>query len=124
MPYLRMTYPADRSSLKGHTAIPKGETLFVSTLLLFGFIPIDLHWLRLDRIVDGKAFHENSTTLLNKFWRHNRILTDKSDGLVELTDELEFQPRVPFVGFIVLYIVKIIFRHRHKILRRTFKSTA
>eukprot|EP01038_Epipyxis_sp_PR26KG_P007947 gene7947-10783_t len=57
MPYIRMTYPANRSSIKdSEEIIPFGQTLFVSVLLLFGLIPIDLHWLRLDRIIDRKAF--------------------------------------------------------------------
>lgn len=120
MPYMRMTYPAEMAGLTGGEAIPFGKTLFVSVILLFGIIPIDLHWLRLDNLIEGKAFYENSTTLLNRTWKHTRSLVDKGNGKTELTDELEFMPRIGFMGYIVLHIVKFIFRHRHQQLRRTF----
>eukprot|EP00981_Chlorochromonas_danica_P015702 scaffold14366_cov208-Ochromonas_danica.AAC.8 len=76
----------------------------------------------LDRIIDGKAFYENSTTLLQKYWKHTRTLTDKPDGVVQLTDEVEFMPRIPFMGYILLPVVKHIFQHRHRQLQKTFHS--
>lgn len=125
MPYIRMTYPASRVSLRGsEKLVPFGQTLFVSVLLLFGLIPIDLHWLRLDRIVEGKAFYENSTTLLHKYWKHTRTLTEKGDGVVQLTDELKFLPRIPLLGHLLLPVVKHIFQHRHKQLQKMFISAS
>lgn len=122
MPYLRMTYPSDRKMIKGSEKnIQFGETLFVSVLLLFGLIPIDLHWLRLDLIIEGNSFHENSTTLLNKYWKHKRILIERPDGIVQLTDELEFLPRIPLMGYFMLPFVKHIFQHRHSQLKKTFQ---
>ncbi len=120
MPYIRMTYPANRVTLNGVENVPYGQTLFVSILLLFGLIPIDLHWLRLDKIVNGRAFHENSTTLMHRYWKHTRTLVDKGEGVTVITDEVEFMPRIAMLGYILLPIVKYIFNHRHEQLRKTF----
>ena len=123
MPIIRMTYPPDRASLKdSETLIPFGKTLFRSTLLLFGFIPIDLHWLCLEQIVEGESFNENSFTLLQKQWKHARSLASTTNGFVILTDSVEFTPRIPLLGYILLPVVKYIFWHRHLQLKKKFRN--
>lgn len=121
MPYLRMTYPSDMSELPTGVDIPSGVTLFTSVLLLFGIIPFDLHYLKLDRIVEGKAFYENSTTLMQRYWKHTRTLTEKGNGVTQLTDVVEFMPRLSFLGPIVFMIVRFLFQHRHRQLKKSFK---
>lgn len=121
MPYIHMTYPSDMTELPSGVEIPPGVTIFTSVLLLFGIIPIDLHYLRLDRIVEGKAFYENSTTLLQRYWKHTRTLTDIGNGVTQLTDNVEFMPRISFLGPFVLMIVRFIFQHRHRQLKKSFK---
>ena len=81
-----------------------------------------MHWLRLDSFEVGKSFCENSTTLLNEVWRHNRQLQpcDDEDGTVDITDTVEFQPRLPFIGHLLLPVVKFIFQNRHAKLRGMF----
>lgn len=119
LPFVRMTYPADRASLAGQT-VPMGTVLFLSVILLFGFLPIDLHSLAFDKIEDGKAFYENSTTLAHRYWRHARSLTD-ADGGVIVRDEVHFSPRLPLIGYLFLPIYTAIFRHRHRQLAKAFK---
>jgi hypothetical protein len=58
-PFMKMTYPKTMSEI-GDREVPTNVVLFKSWILLFGFIPIDLHSLRLDRLDYGSAFYENS----------------------------------------------------------------
>ncbi|MDB5227884.1 MAG: hypothetical protein JWN78_2077 [Bacteroidota bacterium] len=97
MPFARMTYPADKSEI-GNNEIPLHQTLFKSLVLLFGFIPADLHFLRLDKIDNGKAFYENSVTAMHRYWKHTRTITER-DGKTFLQDELHFLPRIYPAGY-------------------------
>lgn len=118
MPLVRMTYPQQMSEI-GHRGVPLRQPLFTSVVLLFGFVPIDLHKLCFDRIAYGHAFYENSTTTTHRYWKHTRTLT--ADGAKTLLqDELHFSPRIPALGALYLPIVKFVFRHRHKKLQRFF----
>jgi ligand-binding SRPBCC domain-containing protein len=136
-----MTYPSETSSLSGidREIIPLRTTLFCSVLLLFGFIPFDLHWLALEHIEEGKRFDEHSSSILQKFWKHSRYISiinndpiPKNDRntnnrgdqqqQVVIDDELEFCPRIPLIGNLVLIIVKLLFTHRHNQLKRKFKQ--
>jgi hypothetical protein len=120
-PFIRMTYPKNMSEILENDKVPYGETLFVSVLLLFNLFPIDLHWLRFDSIINGVSFHENSTTLLHKYWKHTRVLTtDNATGCVQVTDKLEFLPRIRILGYLLLPIIKFVFKNRHKKLRSVF----
>lgn len=119
MPFVRMTYPADRASLAGQ-AVPMNTVLFRSIILLFGILPIDLHALAFDKIEDDKAFYENSTTLTHKYRKHTRSLTDTTGGTI-VKDEVHFSPRLPLIGHLFLPIYTAIFRHRHRQLLKAFK---
>lgn len=102
MPWARMTYP-DALSEIGDREVPTGKVLFKSIVLLFGFIPVDLHYLRLDKIEVGKAFYENSYSLQHHYWKHTRTLTPHN-GKTLVRDELHFAPRVTLrVCFCSLY---------------------
>lgn len=113
-----MTYPADRGEI-GKQAVPLNQRLFTSVLLLFGFMPIDLHYLRFEKLDMGNAFYENSSSLLQKYWKHARTLSAQGNKTL-VRDELHFQPRVPFAGHIVLPLVKTVFRNRHAQLTKSF----
>lgn len=118
MPYVYMTYPKNKAAFGGET-IPLNEVLFKSTLLLFGFIPIDIHYLRFDTIKYGTAFYENSYSLQHRYWKHTRSLSATGNTTI-VTDELHFMPRLPFVGYLLKPFIKTIFRNRHKKLRARF----
>ena len=78
-PFAKMTYPANKARLD-QQEVPLNKTLFTSVILLFGFIPVDLHHLKFDRLEPGYAFYENSTTLTHKYWKHTRSIIEKSNS--------------------------------------------
>ncbi|MFN8294560.1 MAG: hypothetical protein U0T69_00080 [Chitinophagales bacterium] len=119
MPFAKMTYPKDRNEI-GSNNVPLNETLFKSYVLLFGFIPADIHYLKLDKIDFGNAFYENSTSLTHHYWKHTRTLTEKY-GKTLVRDEVHFSPRILFLGNIFLPVYKKIFSNRHVQLKKIFK---
>lgn len=119
LPIVRMTYPADRATLNG-ADVPLHTPLFTSVLLLLSIIPIDLHHLAFDKIDDGNAFYENSTTLTHIYWKHTRTLT-ATDGGTLVKDEVTFQPRLGFLGYLFLPVYKQVFAHRHRRLTKLFR---
>lgn len=123
-PYLFMTYPTSHTDL---TTIPRsylGTTLFASILLLFMYIPVDLHWLRLVDVQEGEGFQEHSCSLLQQFWKHERYLVKGEEGCdtTQLVDEVEFCPRLNCLGYVLTPVVKAIFRHRHIQLQKKFQQ--
>jgi len=115
MPWLRMTVPPavrERSLMEG----PVGEPMFSSWLLLGGFVPIDRHTFCLEAIEEG-CFQEQSSSWLHAVWRHERRVLGAEAGC-RVVDTLGFRPRLPFVGRIVLWIVRRVFEHRHRRLAR------
>lgn len=120
LPIVRMTFPADKAAINGQQ-VPLHTPLFTSVLLLFSIIPIDLHHLAFDKIDEGNAFYENSTTLMHKFWKHTRILKAVNGGTMVM-DEVTFQPRIPLLGYLLLPAYKATFKHRHQRLTAFFKS--
>ena len=115
-PLLRMTHPADRSDLSN---MPVGETVFASWLLLFGALPVDRHFLRLERVLPGQGFDERSQAWTQREWVHRRRVLDVPGGCV-VRDELEFTPRVAFMRPLLRAMVRQVFEHRHRRLRARF----
>ncbi|RYH06743.1 hypothetical protein EON65_42505 [archaeon] len=123
-PYLHMTFPATHSNLTTISRSNLGLTLFASILLLFMYIPVDLHWLRLVDVQEGEGFHEHSCSLLQQYWKHERYLVKGEEGsdCTQLVDEVEFCPRITFLGYLLKPVVKAIFRHRHIQLQKKFQQ--
>lgn len=121
MPLLRMTAPPAYADLSLEQA-PLGEVLFQSWLLLFGLLPFDRHALRLERLLPGVGFDEDSTSLLQRVWRHRRRVQATAGGC-RVVDELEVLPRLA-PAFIVRALVRTVFMHRHRRLRRMFGAAA
>jgi ligand-binding SRPBCC domain-containing protein len=119
LPYMRMTYPADMSEI-GEREVPLQKTLFKSAILLFGFIPIDLHSLRLDKIDIGTAFYENSFSIHMRYWKHTRTIYERNRKTF-VRDEVHFTPRISLLGNLLLPFFKMIFRNRHKSLKKHFQ---
>jgi ligand-binding SRPBCC domain-containing protein len=114
-----MTHPADRSSI-ADGPIVAGEVAFHSWLLVFGVLPFDRHALALDRVEDGRGFVEESTSWVQRRWRHERTLDDAPGGGTMVTDRLVVRPRLGVARPLVGPIVRGLFRHRHRRLRRRF----
>ena len=122
MPLFRMTYPYDAETLSIADA-PTGNFLFWSWILAFGFFPIDRHHLRLIEIRAGEGFVEESVSWLQRRWRHERSVVEIPGGCV-VRDRLTFEPRVRLLAPLVARIVGVLFRHRHRRLRRRFGDLA
>ncbi len=118
MPLVYMTYPKSRAAIADNT-VPLAQTLFKSIVLLFGFIPVDVHCLRFERIDYGTAFYENSVTATHRYWKHTRTLSE-TNGITTLTDELHFLPRLKPMGYLLLPFIKKVFKNRHSKLNQQF----
>jgi ligand-binding SRPBCC domain-containing protein len=119
-PWIRMTLPADIDSLDPET-VPLGEPLGRSWLLAFGFIPFDYDEICLVRIEPGRSFLERSRMLSQRVWEHERTITDAPGGCT-VTDRVAWEPRGPLPARWAKPVIGWFFRHRHRRLRRHFKS--
>ena len=123
MPLLRMTVPAHAAAFGLEQAQDRlGQVLFQSWLLLFGFLPFDRHALRLVQVYPGCGFDEDSTSWLQKIWRHRRRIEPDGDGC-RVIDVLEVQPRFA-PAFLVRPLLRQVFAHRHRQLLRRFGGAA
>lgn len=119
-PLMRMTVPSSFTDLST-SAVPLGQRLFRSWVLLFGVLPIDRSDLTLLSLDPGKGFVEESPMLTMKLWRHERTI-QVVDGRTRLTDRLTFEPR--FASSLVSWFVDTMFTHRHAVLRRELGGAA
>jgi ligand-binding SRPBCC domain-containing protein len=118
-PLVKMTHPAAADSLS-QAEVPLGQVAFHSWLLLFRVLPFDRHALRLLEVVPDAGFREDSSSWLQRHWRHERWLEPLgSDGTL-LTDRVEFEPRLAPLLPLVERLVARIFAHRHRQLHRAF----
>ncbi len=99
---------------------PLNKNVCRSLVLLFGFIPIDIHQFRFQKITESE-FSERSITLTNKEWHHDRTLQQSAQG-TKIIDVVSFESRLPFVGSLLQPIYKHIFLHRHKRLKQMYGS--
>ena len=119
MPILCMTYPSALASLD--TAPPDllGKLAFKSWVLLFGFLPVDRHYLSLERLLPGEGFDERSWSWSQRLWIHRRRLRAAAGG-TSITDELEVEPRFKVAAPFLRWFITRIFRHRHRQLQKQF----
>jgi hypothetical protein len=118
MPIMRMTFPGRAGTLDLND-VPVGEPLGRCWVLLFGLIPVDYDDLMIVRLEPGRGFLERSRMLSNRLWEHERTLEPIDDGCL-IRDRLRFEPRPPLPGRFEAPIVRALFRHRHRRLRRHF----
>jgi hypothetical protein len=122
-PFIRMTHPRDRQSLTDARFVP-GELVFRSWLLAGGVLPVDRHSLVLERVIDGEGFDEQSTSWVQRSWRHERRVVDEGDGTCTLTDHLVAVPRVRLMRPVLAWAVAFLFRRRHRYLVEHFGAAA
>ncbi len=120
-PFARMTFPKTKGELGNNTVLLQ-QVIFKSVILLFSLIPIDLHYLRFDKLEYGSAFYENSYSLQHYYWKHTRTLK-QNNGKTTVHDDIHFSPRISFTGYILLPVYKLIFKNRHKNLASIFSKT-
>jgi ligand-binding SRPBCC domain-containing protein len=114
-PVMRMTAPAHVRELSEDTVV-LGERLFRSWILLLGLLPVDYDDITLVELEPGRRFLERSPMLSMRSWQHERVVEPDGDGCT-VTDRLEFEPRLPLPA---APVVRALFRHRHRRLRRRF----
>lgn len=82
-------------------------------LLAGGVVPFDRHHLGLESITPGVGFVEESSSWLQKRWRHERTLEPSGDG-TRVTDRLVIEPRLAPMAPLVGRLVGALFTHRHR----------
>lgn len=123
-PWVRMTHPADKRSLAD--VQPGAHLGFDSWVLALGVLPFDRHHLHLETVIDPGddvgpfGFDEESTSWMQRRWRHERRIEAIESGRTRVSDRLVVEPRVGLFRPIVRRVVPAIFRHRHRRLRRRF----
>jgi len=117
-PLIRMTYPSGADSIAVDPFVP-GKVLFRSWLLLFGFVPVDRSDLTLVEMDRGRRFLERSPMLSQELWEHERLLESVAEG-TRVTDRLEWHGRFPGASATFALTVPILFRWRHRRLRKIF----
>jgi len=122
-PYILMTAPRGVRRLRDLDPAP-GVPLFVSVILLFGFLPIDYSRLTLHSFEEGHGFREQSSMGSMRLWTHSRqlLVNPRRAGMVVLRDTLCFEPR--FAVRPTVWFVERFFSHRHAVLRRSFNGAA
>ena len=122
MPIVRMTFPPDR--LRVDALEPAhGQPVFRSVLLLFGVLPIDVHTCTVFDLSPGRGFVEQSSSLVQRVWLHQRRLQAVPGG-TELTDQIEYACRLPGLAAMLRPALAGVFGHRHRQLRRHFGALA
>lgn len=117
-PLLRMTVPTGLS--RGRIDdLPAGRAAGRSWLLLFGVIPVDYDDLTIAEHGPGHRFREESTMLTQARWEHERVL-HAVDGGCRIVDSLAWQGRIDLLGALYRLAVPVLFRQRHRRLRKRF----
>ena len=116
-PWVRMTGPASMQDTNIREW-PVRQRLFTSWILLFGVLPVDLHWFFLESVDPSKGFHEHSSSVVNRTWLHIRVVEPSPGRGCTVTDSVSFESRVPGLGYIMRPIYRLVFQSRHTRLRR------
>lgn len=118
-PLLRMTFPSGTVALT--EGWEPGRRLFRSWLLLGGIIPVDYDDAAFVEVEPGERFLERSRLASQRLWEHERVV-EAVPGGCRLTDRVRFEPRIRALEGLYARIFEIVFRHRHRNLRRLFGS--
>lgn len=119
-PFIVMREPA---AMRGRTvtSLRPGERVHC-LMLAGGLIPFDRHHLGLESVTPGEGFAEESSSWLQRRWRHVRTL-EAVDGGTRVTDHVTAEPRVALVAPIVERVVGALFTHRHRRLNQRFAGS-
>lgn len=121
-PLMRMTVPKGAEDF-GLDDLEPGH-IGRSWVLLFGLIPFDYDDLSIVRVEPGRSFLERSTMLSMRLWEHERIVTPLGEGRCRVEDRLGWEPRLPLPGALLRPVIRVVFSHRHKRLRRLHYASA
>jgi ligand-binding SRPBCC domain-containing protein len=120
-PWMTMSMPRGAESLTVDN-VPIGTPVGRCWMRLFGVLPFDYDHLTIAELWPGQGFHEESTMMSMRLWRHERSVTPGSDGKTVVHDRITFQlrgilrPLTP----VVAAGIRALFGHRHGRLQRYF----
>jgi hypothetical protein len=121
-PLVRMTSPTEWQN-RPICKWDGGRDLFQSWVLLFGFLPVDRHSFGLRETPRGLGFRESSSSWTNKEWNHERTILPGGQGCT-VVDHVAFVSRFPLVGACLGPVYQLIFRNRHRRLRKNYGRSA
>lgn len=117
-PLVRMTAPAQRRKFELHE-IELGRRVMRSWILAFGIVPVDYDDVTFVELDPGRRFLERSPMLTQRVWEHERVIEPAPHGCV-VFDRVRFEPRVPWIGFVLLPVYRLVFANRHRRLAGLF----
>jgi len=122
MPLMRMTVPRGAEDFGLEDEAP--GRIGRSWVLLFGLIPFDYDDIELVRVDPGRGFLERSTMLSMRLWEHERTIEPHPHGedRCQLADRIAFEPRLPLPGAWLRPLIRAVFNHRHRRLRRALEG--
>lgn len=116
-PLLSMSFP---QGLEDITAgWEPGRIRFRSLIALGGLIPVEYDDLAFQEVVEGRYFLERSTMLTQSEWEHRREIEPLAGG-ARITDSVSFTSRVEALESLFERIFRLVFRWRHRNLRRIY----
>jgi ligand-binding SRPBCC domain-containing protein len=120
-PWMTMSIPSGAESLTVDN-VPIGVPIGRCWIRLFGVLPFDYDHLTIAELHPGQAFHEESTMLSMRLWRHERSVTSEGDDKTVVRDRLTFELRAPLrlLTPMISAGVRALFGHRHRRLQRHF----
>ena len=120
-PWMTMSMPRGRRDLTVDT-IPVGEPVGRCWMRLFGVLPFDYDHLTIVELWPGRGFHEESTMLSMRLWRHERTLDSRGDAKTVVRDRVTFELRGPLrlLTALVAAGVGVLFTQRQRRLQRHF----
>jgi ligand-binding SRPBCC domain-containing protein len=121
LPWMRMTVPGGGNI--DLDSIEVGKPIGRSWVLLLGLIPIDYDEINVVDLDRGRGFIERSRMLSQRAWEHARTIEAVAGGSV-ITDSVAWEPRLPLPAGALRPLLRTIFRHRHRRLRRRFGGSA
>lgn len=120
-PWMTMSMPRSAKNLTVET-IPVGRPVGRCWMRLFGVVPFDYDYLTIAELWPGRGFHEESTMLSMRLWRHERTLAPAGDARTVVRDRLTFELRSPLrvLTPVIATGIGALFGHRHRRLARYF----
>lgn len=122
-PWMTMSMPRGNEDLTVEN-IPVGQPVGRCWLRLFGVLPFDYDDLTIAELWPGRGFHEESTMLSMRLWRHERTLEPADDARTVVRDRLTFELRAPLrvLTPVIAVGIRALFGHRQRRLARHFSG--
>lgn len=121
-PWMTMSIPADFAG-KTIDDVELGQPIGRCWVRLLGVIPVDYDDLTIVELEAGRRFLEQSRLFSAPQWQHERMVEPIDAATSRVTDRLTFTPRRG-MGLTGRPLIALIFRWRHRRLRRHFGSAA